>query len=289
MKINYALLASTALVVFCANGAFASDMPKKAHKKVPTPVVEPVVPAPVVAAPVVAAAPKPTVVPYSWTGYHLGLGGGAQFLSAKASNNHTYSNNSNNGYYAQDIGNSDLGKFSGFGRIEAGADYQMDKVVVGTFVDFNLGGGKAESSHSSAIWNSNNNFHSTTSVEVGNSWDIGGRLGYLVNDKNLVYALAGYSAADVTISTSYLLDGTDWTDPSLSSSSNGWKSGYVVGAGWETTLTNNLTLKAEYRYADYGTVSTSATAVTPPNVSGSVAASSDVSVQSVSLVLSYKF
>ena len=75
---------------------------------------------------------------------------------------------------------------------------------------------------------------------------------------------------------------------SVGASRSGWKSGYVLGAGWESALTDHITFKVEYRYADYGKTESSYSSST--NFYSKYARqSANVSVQSVRAVLGYKF
>ncbi len=267
MRLSSALLCATALV--SANAAFAADLPTK--KEAPAPVVAP--------------------APYSWTGFHLGLGGGLSMLSVPSSSD-SYSNDYFNGFNAFGGERSDLGKFGAFGTIEAGYDYQMSQFVIGAFADFNLQSLNAKSDSQAAAYCNNCNY--TYAVHhvwynVGNSWDAGVRLGYLVNDRNLIYALGGYSAADISSGARLDQYGNGGYHNWVFSSQSAWKSGYVLGAGWETALTDHITLKAEYRYSDYGKATSSYSYANFPFYYGGARQSGDVSVQAVRAVLSYKF
>ena len=70
---------------------------------------------------------------------------------------------------------------------------------------------------------------------------IGGRAGFVVGGNNLLYAKAGYTNARFSVS------GTD-TGATLA---RGNLDGYRVGAGIEHQLSNNMFVKAEYRYSNY--------------------------------------
>jgi len=70
---------------------------------------------------------------------------------------------------------------------------------------------------------------------------IGGRAGVVVGGNNLLYAKAGYTNARFTVT------GTD-TGVTLARGNLG---GYRVGAGIEHQLSNNMFVKAEYRYSNY--------------------------------------
>jgi outer membrane immunogenic protein len=70
---------------------------------------------------------------------------------------------------------------------------------------------------------------------------VGGRAGFVVGGNNLLYAKAGYTNARFTVT------GTD-TGVTLA---RGNLDGYRVGAGLEHQLSNNMFVKAEYRYSNY--------------------------------------
>jgi len=70
---------------------------------------------------------------------------------------------------------------------------------------------------------------------------VGGRAGVVVGGNNLLYAKAGYTNARYTVS------GTD-TGVDLA---HGNLNGARVGAGIEHQLSNNMFVKAEYRYSNY--------------------------------------
>jgi outer membrane immunogenic protein len=124
---------------------------------------------------------------------------------------------------------------------------------------------------------------------VSNAWDAGLRLGYLVTDRNMLYALGGYTGAQVSSGArldQYANNGSYHN--SVYSSQSSWKSGFLLGVGWETAITDHVSLKTEYRYADYGKASSSYSYANGP-FSGGARQSGDVAVQSIRAVLDYKF
>jgi outer membrane immunogenic protein len=273
-KFLVALLAGTALAG--ANSVFAADLTMPTKKEPPAPMAAPA---------------------FSWTGLHIGLGGGAAMMRAR-SHSSSYINDNANGIYSGGGEQSDLGKFGGFGTIQVGGDYQLDKFVIGAFGDFDLSSLKAGSKSRAAAYchvnNNNCNTVATHSVgyKVGNSWDAGARLGYLINDRSLVYGLGGFTSAQ--ISSGARLDQYVNTDdngnyhPYVQSQQSGWKSGYLIGVGYEMALTDHITFKTEYRYSDYGTVSSHYSYDNGP-FNGGASSSANISVQSVRAMLSYKF
>ncbi|HXH45002.1 MAG TPA: outer membrane beta-barrel protein [Bradyrhizobium sp.] len=70
-----------------------------------------------------------------------------------------------------------------------------------------------------------------------------GRAGYLVTPNVLIYGLGGLALGHFTYA-----DG----DFSRSDANGKWVAGYTLGAGGEVKLTDNWSLRGEYRYAHYG-------------------------------------
>ncbi len=173
------------------------------------------------AADMVAPAPAPVpAVGFNWSGFYVGVGGGFGAVNHK-------------------VGLSGLGSFNGlggegvFGEITAGYDHMLgNRFLLGGFIDARVG----DIGPSLDITG-------VPSIDLTNSYgfDAIGRVGYLLNGSTLGYVLGGYS----------------WERFSLDTGAIGLKyhesrSGYVVGVGMETAIASNWTIKAEYRYANYG-------------------------------------
>jgi outer membrane immunogenic protein len=80
-------------------------------------------------------------------------------------------------------------------------------------------------------------------VGAGRDLYVGGRIGYAVSDRALIYAKGGYTNArvniDYAVGTARIEDHTNLD-------------GYRVGAGVEYNVTPRAYVKAEYRYSHYG-------------------------------------
>jgi outer membrane immunogenic protein len=218
------------------------------------------------------------------------------FLQAKSSSDSYISSSSGPFTYTGAGGErSDLGKFGAFGTIEAGVDYQMDRFVVGAFTNFDFKSLKAKSTSlaygtCSGSCSASAAYHHVW-YKVGSSWDAGVRLGYLVTDRNLIYALGGYSGAQISSGVrldEYITSAGGPFTASVGASQSGWKSGFVLGAGWESAITDHITFKVEYRYADYGKAKSSY-ASSGEGYQSYARQSGDVTVNSVRAVLGYKF
>lgn len=77
-----------------------------------------------------------------------------------------------------------------------------------------------------------------TSLETDMMGSVRGRVGYAF-DRVLAYGTGGVAFANVTAD-----DGTV--------SDDNWHSGYVVGAGLETAMTDHVLARVEYLYSDFG-------------------------------------
>jgi len=93
------------------------------------------------------------------------------------------------------------------------------------------------------------------STTVKEGWDSSylTRIGYLVTPDVLLYGTGGTSLLRVTASPACVAL-TGWCLANHSESDSWIKLGWTVGGGLEAALGNNWRVRAEYRYADYGTV-----------------------------------
>lgn len=116
-----------------------------------------------------------------------------------------------------------------FGELSIGYDWRIgDRWVAGVYGDFRFSNAALEISLGPI----------GAEATADYTFDIYGRLGYLVGPETLLYALAGYSNLHTDISA--LFFGYDYSS-----------GGYVVGAGLEQAISEHSTIKLEYRYADY--------------------------------------
>lgn len=177
---------------------------------------------------------------YSWTGLHMGVGLGGQFTSSASS---ALADDDYTDTFLETQGDLDAG--AAFVTLDAGYDYQiMENWVVGAFANLDFSSG----SDSHGVSNEIDSFSSR--VEWGNSWGVGLRVGYLVNQRLLLYVLGGYGQQDITATNPHTVDdGSNNEDDRFEA--GGWQGSGFVGGGIEALLRENLSLKAEYRYARY--------------------------------------
>jgi len=124
---------------------------------------------------------------------------------------------------------------AGFGGLHAGYNQQFGMLVAGVEID------------ADRLIRARSGFRDPGGVgRASRDWAFSARarLG-VAFDRVLVYATAGYAGTRAKYS---------YFNPALGLSEGFSKtfSGYAVGAGVEYAITNSLTARVEYRYADYG-------------------------------------
>jgi outer membrane immunogenic protein len=210
----------------------------------------------------------------NWTGFYIGAGGGGNFLFADSYTAVGFFDGkqiAGEHDFIPDVElSANLGAVGGFGTVQGGFDWQFgDSFVVGVFGNYDFAG-RTRARHSVAVplnGNGNNNNVAVASeheeeiwarVTLGDSWAIGGRLGFLSSESTLWYGLAGYAQAKITGEAgNNLFDFDDnfneesYHDSHYRLRSSGWRDGLVLGAGVETLLTDTISLKMEYRYTNY--------------------------------------
>lgn len=169
--------------------------------------------------------------------------------------------------------NGDQGQAGFLLRGEIGADYQFDRFVAGvnasfTFADRQMsssGGGSGGGyylENADAAVDGGGSGTVKSKVDLGSNWALGARFGYLMTDSTLLFASGGYTQASAEIrsrfegASSAALDQGAGIAASydISAKNDEWLGGYYIGGGLETMMMDHLSLKLEYRYADYGSI-----------------------------------
>lgn len=233
-------------------------------------------------------APAPAAAPEYFDGFVVGLEGGMQHLAGNVKDNASQVSSDETTYIRQkitqvyfasdtnsldnDVADNTLsgGLFAGYGKVFNSA-YYIGGELYGRYAHNTI------NTHSSGVLNlfqlntSDPNWTSekfSTSINVDSDWSFGGalKLGYLVTPKTMIYLLAGVENSRFKVDVNHTV-----SDPKILSngipfpwstnysfSENRWA--FVPGIGIETMLSDNLSLKAEYTYADYGSFSNDNTA-----------------------------
>ncbi|MBO1026969.1 porin family protein [Ochrobactrum sp. SD129] len=173
--------------------------------------------------------PAPVVenVAFNWNGGYLGVSAGYMFDNTTRA---TASDLLGNQFSRRYIKGTD-----GFvGGIYGGYNFSSGNFVYG--LEANLDYADSD--------NKRNTFRdgATTHSDIGLNGALRGRLGYSV-DRALVYATGGLALADIEYKA---------TDLSGTAKKSTTEAGYTVGAGVEYAVTNNVLLRTEYAFSDYG-------------------------------------
>lgn len=177
------------------------------------------------------------------------------------------------------------------GDLGLGYDAKVaDKFVVGVFADFNLSNIKTKSDQA---WD-NGNYTLSTSTKVKDAYSLGAKLGYLLSDNDLLYVSGGASRAKINTNYNQYGDSMDPTNTYLSSNKS--KTGAFIGVGLEHKVNQNMSIVADYRMTNYGSLKSSKNGLTYDGnmnyvTSDTVAQShkAEVKTDNLSLNLKYTF
>ena len=217
-KMAIALLATTAI----SATALAADLPSRRAPPV--------------------FVPPPAIPVFTWTGFYVGAQAGYEFGRSTA-----FASTPALGGVAANGANPN--GFIGGGHV--GYNFSTQSIpVLGTLGPFGGAGGvigiegdvDGSDYHRTYLLGGISN-----GVREDIQGSVRGRLGIAV-DRALFYATGGVAFG--SLHNSYLNTFNGFTD-----SYNNTRVGYTVGGGIEYAITNNFSLRAEYRYTDYGSFS----------------------------------
>ena len=249
-------------------------------------------------------APAPVFVPppFTWTGFYAGVNAGAIIRSGSSNNFSIFDPNA--GIDGNFIANSLLGG-SGGGRTgfigggQAGYNWQTGAFVLGVETDFdgttlsrsfnNVGTPFAGAGVPAILQGDFLSVNGKASL----SWlgTTRGRVGYVVTPDNrlMIYATGGVAYGGGSSNFS-VFDST--TGSFFTGNPSSTRVGWTIGGGVEYALTNNVTIRGEYLYADLGsttfnTVGNAAAATFFPGVVASGKFSYNASIARAAI--NYKF
>jgi outer membrane immunogenic protein len=208
------LLASVGAIALTGSAAFAADLPSRA----PPPVYLP---------------PPPI---FTWTGFYIG--GQVGYAWGTGANNFT-------GFVGDTFVNTSFGGTPNgvIGGGHVGFNYQINQWVIGLegTVD-----GTSLSNTAVATFPDGSTLTAHTKADIQGS--IRGRLG-VVWDRALIYATGGVAFGGFNTDVSFAA-------PPFFASANrsNTRVGWTVGGGIEYAITNNWSVRAEYRFTDFGTI-----------------------------------
>jgi outer membrane immunogenic protein len=263
-------LAATALFIAAPSVASAADMPLKAPPPAPAPV-------------------------YSWTGFYIGGNVGGAW--GHSNQNSIFSCPGILGSCTYSIpadlaavttaasGSVQAHGFTGGGQ--AGYNRQTGAWVYGIETDldaFHLTGSLAAAAHFPAAVSS---FAVGTSLDTDWLFTARARLGVLVAPAVLLYATGGVAVTELKLANTFA---DNFAPQTLGASSNNvTKAGWTVGGGAEWMFVPQWSIKAEYLYVDFGSVSTTlATNIAFGVFANSMSTSADLKAQIARVGLNYK-
>jgi outer membrane immunogenic protein len=206
----------------------------------------------------------PVAVPvYNWTGFYIGGNVGGAWGNFDPTTSTVFSPV---GYFATssvpaiNAAGIQSSKPSGVtGGFEAGYNWQIRNFVVGVEGDIEALS-LSNSVSSGAVYPCCAPTAFTVTSNVSTTWlaTIRGRLGYAVN--NWLFFVTG-GAAFTDLRGNFAFSDT-FANAAESASFSDTKTGYTVGGGVEAGLWGNWSVKGEYLYANFGTLSASSTNLT---------------------------
>lgn len=160
-----------------------------------------------------------------------------------------------------------------FGGVQLGYNWQRERLVFGLETDFQF------ADMQDSAFGSNPAFAGDAAVDIDSFGTVRGRVG-LADGRTLYYLTGGLAYADVDFAQVGIGLGN-----AIAVGDNKTMLGYTVGGGIEHALSQNLSLKLEYQYLDFGDAKFSGT-----DLGGnSYASKVDVDMHTVRAGVNYKF
>lgn len=167
---------------------------------------------------------------FSWTGSHIGLNVGHTWAGSRADFDlaGVHSDNDPQGYLG--------GGFAGY-------NLQLDNgIVLGGEADF---GFSSADNQSYVYTGSVPDFSDIVTARLNWTASLRARLGYSI-DRLLIFGTAGVGVADFTVNESFGGVNPELIDKTLA--------GWTAGAGVDYALTDRVFARLEYRYSDFGSM-----------------------------------
>lgn len=145
---------------------------------------------------------------------------------------------------SREIGSIDgVNSHGGIGGGRIGFDVARGKLLFGVFGDYNFTNMQTDVSIAGV-----GNF----GLEKDDEWSVGGRIGYIVAPRTLVYVLAAYTQTEYNVTGLGSIDFNAIGIGDASVKSGATFDGISVGGGIEFALTSNVFLGMEYAHTFYG-------------------------------------
>ncbi len=209
------ILGCVALAAMISGRAMAADMPVKAPYNAP-----------------------PPVAAFDWSGFYVGA-----HLGYDWENFDGYSIHTDTGTFGQSISKRFTNAFAGF---QAGYNYMITPhILLGVEADV--------SRNNAGAWGLGMNDGSFGQGVLDWSGTARGRVGYAVNNV-LLYGTGGFAWSDINFTRVQISAFNPGAPAATVETASATRTGWTAGAGVEVGVMSNLTVRAEYRYVEYGTV-----------------------------------
>jgi outer membrane immunogenic protein len=238
-----------------------------------------------------AFAAGPVAPMYNWSGWYAGANAGYGF-SSNATTDFTPLDPGavlRRSFVTPQLSESRNGFLGGF---QFGVNQQAGNIVYGLEADLDYGQVKGSSIGPAYVVFLPSTI--TTSTEAKLDWfgTVRGRLGIAAFDRSLIYATGGFAYGRATSSPSIIDENngpcTLRANFCSFASTQKWKAGWTLGAGWEYAFAAKWSAKIEYLYYDLGTIENT---LTPANGSTGVTFGSSTRINGniVRVGLNYRF
>jgi outer membrane immunogenic protein len=257
-------LASAAVIALAAAGARAADLP-----------AQPAYEAPPIAAP----------VPYSWTGFYIGLNAGGAWGRDDISSVDFSPRALAVDLAATSAATSPRLRPNGFtSGGQVGYNWQTGNIVFGLEADFNYMGLRASQGGTLPFPSAPTLFF-TANTSVSTNWlfTTRPRIGWAANNV-LIYVTGGLAVTDERFNQTLVLLPPFVVTSTASTTRAGW----TVGGGVEWALNQNWSVKGEYLYSGFGTLTTSGVIV-PAFAGSSFNNSAHLTTSIARFGINYKF
>jgi outer membrane immunogenic protein len=234
---------------------------------------------------------RPMVAPvttYTWTGCYIGVNAGAgwsrsSFDSVMDPGTHLGLAANVAAVSAAGTGSArDDGNFIGGGQI--GCNWQTGSWVIGIEGDFDAF--RADPTLvGTGVLTTGDTFVITNSVTTNWLATVRPRLGWAF-DRSLLYITGGLAVTNIKYTQTYA--DTLFAAAGTSSSSQ-TKAGWTIGGGWEYAFTNNWSMKAEYLFVHFSSVSTGGIVVSTSGGTNALSGTADLREHIARIGLNYRF
>ena len=212
-------------------------------------------PPPVAPPPRAPAAYVPAAPAWNWSGFYIGINGGYGF--------------GNSDWSQSGVTTGNFNVKGGMAGGTLGYNYQIGQLVLGIEGDYDWQNIRGSTSSTNAVCGA---------CDTSSNWigTIRGRIGYAF-DRVMIYATGGGAVTDIKASTA--------AQPWASSTELGW----TAGAGIEGAITDNVTAKIEYLFADFQKGSCPTSSCLLPGAPVGTAGNVSFNESMVRVGLNYKF